>query len=83
MVFSHFDQTKINFSEQLHHFSGLSALALKKNYLFIFFVKYYLKKKKTKNKTHTSRGKWILTRKYIRTPLKSLIKKRKAVKLSN
>ena len=52
MVFGNFDQTKINFSEQLHHFSGLSALALKKNYLFIFFVKYYLKKKKQKTK-HT------------------------------
>ena len=36
MVFGNFDQTKINFSEQLHHFSGLPALALKKNYLFFF-----------------------------------------------
>ena len=55
MTFGHFDQTKINFSEQLHHFSGLPALALKKNYLFIFFVKYYLKKKTKKQNTHKQR----------------------------
>ena len=39
MVFGQIDpklETKVNVSEQLHHFSGLPTLALKKNYSFFF-----------------------------------------------
>ena len=46
MVFGHFDpklETKVNFSEQLHHFSGLPTLALKKNYSFFLRNKHTYK----------------------------------------